>query len=326
MREISYKDALNEALKEEMERDESVFCLGEDLTPYGGAFGVTTGLLEKFGRKRVLDTAISEAAIVGAAVGASITGKRAIAELQFSDFITIGCDQLVNQAAKIHYMHAGGMKVPMVLRAPVGGYLSAGPQHSQNFEAWFSHVPGLKVVLPATPYDAKGLLKSAIRDDNPVVFLEHKVLYNMKGPVPQEEYLVPLGKAEIRKRGTDVTLVTYSYMVHLSLSASQKLKKKGISIEIIDLRTIDPLDEDLVMESVSKTGRVVLVQEAPLDCGVGAEVAARIAENAFAQLKAPIVRVGAKDTPVPFSPLLEKYILPQEKDIIMSVEKVIDYS
>lgn len=322
MREISYCEALSEAMGEEMRRDPRVVLWGLDVGPYGSAFAATKGLYEEFGPERVIDMPISEAGYVGAGVGAAMTGLRPIVELQFSDWITIAMDQLVNHAAKIRYMLGGELAVPLVLRAPVGGYLSASADHSQSFEAWFAHVPGLKVVLPSTPYDAKGLLKSAIRDNNPVIFFEHKKLYEMKGPVPEEEYLIPLGEADVKREGRDATVVTYAYVVGKSLNAAEVLAQEGISVEVLDLRTIDPMDEEAVVRSVRKTGRLVVVQEAPLQCSVSSEVASIVMERAFDDLDAPVIRVGAKDVPVPFNPDLENFILPQEEDIIAAVKKV----
>lgn len=322
MREINYAEALCEAMAEEMRRDPRVVLWGLDVGPYGGAFAATKGLYEEFGPEQVIDMPISEAGYVGAGVGAAITGLRPIVELQFSDWITIAMDQLVNHAAKIRYMFGGELAVPLVLRAPVGGYLSSSADHSQSFEAWFAHVPGLKVVLPSTPYDAKGLLKSAIRENNPVIFFEHKKLYEMKGPVPEEEYLIPLSEADVKREGRDATIVTYSYMVGKSLNAAERLAQEGISVEVLDLRTVDPMDEEAVVRSVRKTGRLVVVQEAPLQCSVSSEVASIVMERAFDYLDAPVVRVGAKGVPVPFGHDLENFVLPQEEGIIAAVKKV----
>lgn len=322
MREINYAEALCEAMAEEMRRDPRVVLWGLDVGPYGGAFAATKGLYEEFGPEQVIDMPISEAGYVGAGVGAAITGLRPIVELQFSDWITIAMDQLVNHAAKIRYMFGGELAVPLVLRAPVGGYLSSSADHSQSFEAWFAHVPGLKVVLPSTPYDAKGLLKSAIRENNPVIFFEHKKLYEMKGAVPEEEYLIPLSEADVKRQGRDATIVTYSYMVGKSLNAAERLAQEGISVEVLDLRTVDPMDEEAVVRSVRKTGRLVVVQEAPLQCSVSSEVASIVMERAFDYLDAPVIRVGAKDVPVPFGHDLENFVLPQEEDIIAAVKKV----
>jgi pyruvate/2-oxoglutarate/acetoin dehydrogenase E1 component len=323
MRRISYREALNEALAEELSRDPKVVIWGLDVGPYGGAFGVTQGLSEEFGCERVIDMPISEAGYVGAGVGAAITGLRPVVELQFSDWITIATDQLINHAAKMRYMFGGVLKVPLVLRAPVGGYVSASADHCQMFESIFTFVPGLKVVLPATPYDAKGLLKSAIREDNPVIFFEHNQLYKTEGEVPKEEYFIPLGKADVKREGTDVTIVTYSFMVLKSLAAAETLANEGISVEVVDLRTIDPMDEDTILESVAKTNHLVVVQETWPRCSVSSEVAAVVAEKGFDSLDAPILRVTCENVPVPFSPALESSVLPQEEDIVQAVKKAL---
>ncbi|MGQ9500781.1 MAG: alpha-ketoacid dehydrogenase subunit beta [Anaerolineae bacterium] len=323
MREISFSQAIVEAIAEEMGRDPSVCVWGLDVGPYGGAFGCTRGLYEEFGSERVFDMPISELGYVGMGVGAAATGLRPIVELQFSDWITLPSDALINQASKMRYMFGGVLAVPMVLRAPVGGYLAAAGQHSNSFESMFAHIPGLKVVLPSTPYDAKGLLKSAIRDNNTVLFFEHKKLYEIKGPVPEEEYTIPLGKADIKRSGTDVTIVTYAFMVRKSLAAAEQLAQEGISVEVLDLRTVSPLDEEAILNSVKKTQRLVIVQETWRRCSVGAEVAAIVAEQALDYLDAPIVRVTAKDVPIPFSPVLENYVLPQEADIVAAVRRVL---
>jgi len=319
MRQLSYVKALREALGEEMRRDPRVVIWGLDVGPYGGAFAVTKGLWEEFGPERVIDMPISEAGYVGAGVGAAVTGLRPVVELQFSDWITIAMDQLVNHAAKMRYMSGGALKVPMVLRAPVGGYVSAAAQHSQNFESMFAFVPGLKVIMPASPYDAKGLLKSAIRDENPVIFFEHRLLYPTTGPVPEGDYLLPLDRADVKREGTDVTIVAYSYMVALALRASETLGKEGISAEVVDLRAISPMDEEAVLVSVGKTHRLVIVQEAWPHCSVSSEVAAMVAERGLDLLDAPIMRITGKNVPAPFSPVLEKSVLPQEDDIVTVV-------
>jgi len=323
MRELSYAEALGEALREEMRRDSKVVVWGLDVGPYGGAFGVTKGLYQEFGPERVIDMPISEAGYVGAGIGAAITGLRPVVELQFSDWITIASDQLINHAAKMRYMFGGVLKVPMVLRAPVGGYISASADHSQSFESIFAFVPGLKVVLPATPYDAKGLLKSAIRDDNPVIFFEHKQLYSVMGEVPEEEYLIPLGKADVKREGGDVTVVAYAFMVLKAMAAAEKLAGEGINVEVVDLRTVDPLDEDTILKSVAKTNRLVIVQETWPRCSVSSEVAAVVAEKGFDFLDAPILRVTSENVPTPFSPVLENYVLPQEEDITAAVKKAL---
>ena len=323
MRQITFAEAVAEALREEMRRDSRVVLWGLDVGPYGGAFGATRGLFEEFGGERVIDMPISEAGYVGAGVGAAITGLRPVVELQFSDWITIASDQLINHAAKMRYMFGGRLSVPLVLRAPVGAYLSNAAQHSQSFESMFAFVPGLKVVMPATPRDAKGLLKSAIRDNNPVIFFEHKVLYPIEGDVPEQEYLVPLGEAEIKQEGDDVTLVAYGYMVSLSLAAAEKLAGEGIAVELVDLRTLDPLDEDAVLQSVAKTRHLVIVQETWPHCSISSEVAAVVAEKGFDSLDAPIIRVTGKNVPIPFSRPLEDHVLPQVEDIVSAVRNVL---
>ena len=323
MRKITYAQAIAEATAEEMRRDPRVVVWGLDVGPYGGAFAATAGLYREFGPERVIDMPISEAGYVGAGVGAAITGLRPVVELQFSDWLTIASDQLINHAAKMRYMFGGRLAVPMVLRAPVGAYLSNAAQHSQSFESMFAFVPGLKVVMPATPYDAKGLLKSAIRDDNPVIFLEHKALYRVEGDVPEEEYVLPLGRAEVTRPGTDVTVVAYSYALSLALAAAEALSGEGIQVELIDLRTLSPLDEGTVLASVEKTGRLVVVQETWPRCSISSEVTAIVAEKGFASLAAPPVRVTAKNVPVPFSRPLEDHVLPQVSDIVAAVRRVL---
>jgi pyruvate dehydrogenase E1 component beta subunit len=320
---MTITDALGEAISEEMRRDPTVVLWGLDVGPYGGAFGVTRGIAEEFGPNRVLDMPIAEAGYVGAGVGAAATGLRPIVELQFSDWITIAADQLINHAAKMRYMFGGSLKVPMVLRAPVGGGVAGAAQHSQMFESIFAFVPGLKVVLPSTPADAKGLLKSAIRDDNPVIFFEHKMCYAIKGEVPDGDYTIPIGKADIKREGSDVTIVTYSHMVHKSLAAAKQLAKEGISVEIVDLRSISPMDEETILQSVEKTNHLVVVQETWPRCSVSSEVSAIVAEKGFFYLESPIIRVTGKNVPVPFNPKLEKSVLPQENDIIAAVKRSI---
>jgi pyruvate dehydrogenase E1 component beta subunit len=323
MRNITFAEAIREALAEEMRRDPTVALWGLDVGPYGGAFAATVGLYDEFGPERVIDMPISEAGYVGAGVGAAMTGLRPVVELQFSDWITIASDMLINQAAKMRYMFGGEIAVPMVLRAPVGGYQAAAAQHSQSFESFFSFVPGLKVVLPATPYDVKGLLKSAIRDDNPVIFFEHKELYGTEGDVPEEEYTIPLGQADVKRQGSDVTVVAYSYMVPMSLRAAQSLAGEGIDVEVVDLRTVDPLDEETVLASLRKTHRLVIVQEVWRKCSVSSEIAAIAAEKALYYLDAPILRVTAQDVPNPFSPVLEAFVLPSEEKIAAAVRQVV---
>jgi pyruvate/2-oxoglutarate/acetoin dehydrogenase E1 component len=323
MREIFYNVALREALAEELARDDRVFILGEDIGTYGGVFKVTEGLLAKFGPQRIRETPISEGGFVGAAVGAAMTGKRPIAELMFMDFAFVAADSIFNQAAKMRSMSGGRVSVPLVIRTQQGGGRGNGAQHSQSLEAFFAHIPGLKVVLPSTPYDAKGLLKSAIRDDNPVIFIEHKLLYPTRGRVPEEEYLIPLGQAEVKRAGRDVTIVCYSRAVLLALAAAEQLAGEGISAEVLDLRTLVPLDKAAILDSVAKTNRLVIVHEAHRTAGFGAEIAALVQEEALDDLDAPIVRVAAKDVPIPVSPLLEAQVLPQEDDIIAAVRQVV---
>jgi 2-oxoisovalerate dehydrogenase E1 component len=316
-REISYSEALREAMRQALKADERVYLMGEDIGVYGGAFGVTMGLVEEFGEERVRDTPISENAIVGAAVGSAVTGMRPVAEMQFMDFITLGMEQLVLQGAKIRYMFGGKASVPMVLRMPAGSGTGAAAQHSESLESWLVNVPGLKVVAPATPYDAKGLLLAAIADDNPVMFVESKLLYKGKGPVPEEPYIVPLGRAAVRRPGKDLTVVATSIMVTRALEAAQKLAQEGIELEVIDLRTLKPYDAETIIASVKRTGRLLVVHEAPLIGGFGGEIAAMIAQSeAFAYLEAPIVRLGGADVPIPYSPKLERAAVPQTDDIV----------
>lgn len=322
MRKISYLTAINEALSEEMTRDKNIVLFGEDVGLFGGCFGVTQGLFKKFGPERIKDTPISETAIIGLAVGGAATGIRPIAELMFMDFAGVAMDEILNQAAKMRYMFGGKAKLPLVIRLPYGAGISAAAQHSQSLEAWFTHIPGLKVVMPSTPYDVKGLLKTSIRDDNPVIFLEHKVLYGVSGDVPEEEYLLPLGKGDIKKKGKDVTVVATGMMVQKALEAASKLEEEGVSVEVVDPRTLVPLDEEIILTSVKKTGRVVITHEAPKRSGFGAEIAAVIAEKGFPYLKKEIVRVCGKDTPVPFSPPLEQYYIPQTQDIVQGIKLV----
>lgn len=322
MRELTYWQALQEALREEMQRDAAVFVMGEDIGEYGGAFGVTRGMLAEFGRERVRCTPISEATIVGTAAGAALTGMRPVVEIMFMDFMTLTMDQLANHAAKFRYMYGPQACVPMVLRTPAGGGRCYGATHSQSLEAWFLHVPGLKVVAPATPGDAKGLLKAAIRDDNPVLCVEHKLLYATTGPVPDGDVITPIGQAVVRRPGTDVTLVGYSYHAQLALEAAETLAQEGIDAEVIDLRTLVPLDDDTLLASVRKTGRLVCVEEGTRTGGVGAEIAARVAEGAYEYLDAPIRRVAATDVPIPFSPPLEQLALPGVNDIACAAREV----
>ena len=324
MREISYRDALREALREEMLRDSTVFLIGEDIGRYwGGAFKVTKGLAEEFGDDRGRDTPISESAIIGVSVGAAMTGMRPVAEIMFGDLTTLAMDQIANQAAKIRYMFGGQAKVPLVIRTPFGGGVNIAAHHSQCLEAWFMHVPGLQVAVPSTPYDAKGLLKTAIRNDNPVIFCEHKLLYPIIGPVPEEEYTLPFGVADIKREGTDVTIVATLYMVHKSLNTAENLQKEGINAEVVDPRTLIPLDKKTIINSIKKTGRVVVVTEDCKTAGVSAEITAVIAEEALDYLDAPIKRVAMPDVPIPFSPSLEQYVIPDEKQILKAVKEVV---
>jgi len=321
---LTYVEAIRQGIWEEMERDPSVFLLGEDVGVLGGAFKVTDGMLEKFGAERVIDTPISESAIVGAAVGAALMGMRPVAEMQFMDFIACGFDQIVNMAAKMHYRW--GPALPIVIRGPSGAGVHGGPYHSQSNEMWFVHTPGLKVIMPATAYDAKGLIKSAIRDDNPVIFYEHKFLYRrIKEEVPEGDYVVPLGKAAVRREGKDVAIITYGAMVWTALEAAGELEKEGISLEVVDLRTLLPYDEEAVLGSVRKCNKVILLHEGTRTGGMAGELAALIAERAFEDLDGPIVRITGLDTPVPFSPPLEEYFLPNARKVIEAARKLARY-
>jgi acetoin:2,6-dichlorophenolindophenol oxidoreductase subunit beta len=325
MKEITYAQAINEAMSEEMRKDNDVFLMGEDVGLYGGAFGVSVGMFEEFGTQRVRDTPISEAVIVGAGAGAAVTGMRPIVEIMFSDFTTIGMDALVNQAAKMRYMFGGKAKVPMVLRTPEGSGTGAAAQHSQSLEAWFCHVPGLKVVVPSTPYDAKGLLKASIRDDNPVVFFEQKLLYRKKGLVPEEDYIIPLGVADIKREGKDLTIITYGRMVPLCLKVAEDLYKEGIDIEVVDPRTLVPLDKETLIKSAKKTGRVLVVHEAAQTGGFGGEIAAVICDSdAFFYLDAPVKRLCGLDVPIPYCPELEKNVVPTEEKIIKAIHELMN--
>ncbi len=323
IREITYRDALREALTEEMRKDPDIFLIGEDIGTYGGAYAVTRGLLDEFGPRRVMDTPISEAAIVGAAIGAAACGTRPVAEIMYVDFLTFAMDQIVNQAAKMRYMFGGKVSVPMVIRTQGGAGKQSAAQHSQSLERWFIGIPGLKVVMPGTPYDAKGLLKSSIHDNNPVLFIEHKLLYSTKGKVPEQDYTIPIGKADLKREGRDVTIVTYSRMLLLSLEAADVLSGEGIEAEVIDLRTLAPLDIQTVLDSVKKTGRVVIVEEGHKTGGVAGEIWAQITERAFDYLDAPLERVAAEDTPMPCSPVLEEAALPSVAKIANAVKEVI---
>ena len=326
MRTITYLQALREAIDEELARDEKVFLLGEDIGPHGNVFGVTRGLFDKYGPKRIRQTPISEAAIVGAACGAAMIGCRPIAEIMYIDFITIGMDQLVNQVAKMRYISRGQFKVPLVIRTQGGAGRGKGPHHSQSLESWFLHVPGLEVVQPATPYDVKGMLKSAVRDDCPVLFIENAILYPTKGEVPEEEYTVPLGKAEIKRQGSDITIVANSYMVLKSLEAAEELDKTGISAEVIDIRSLCPMDINTIIDSVKKTNRAVVVHEDTKTGGVGAEIAAQIQEKAFDYLEGPIQRICGLGLPIPYSQTLENEVLPNTARIVDGVKQILNVS
>jgi pyruvate dehydrogenase E1 component beta subunit len=322
-REITYLEAVREALQQEMRRDERVFIIGEDVGVYGGAFGVTLGMVEEFGEERVIDTPISEYGIAGAITGAALVGMRPVGEIMFMDFTTLAMEQLVNQAAKMRFMFGGAISVPFVLRTPAGSGTGAAAQHSQSLENWFVHVPGLKVVMPATPYDVKGLLLASIRDDNPVIFVEHKLLYKSKGPVPEDAYTIPLGSAEIKREGRDLTVVATSIMVQRSLEAAGQLAGEGIEAEVVDPRTLKPLDEETIVRSVSKTGRVLIAHEACRTGGYGGELAAVIAgSEAFDYLDAPILRLAGRDIPIPYNRTLEHHTVPQVEDIVEAARQL----
>ena len=323
MAQITYREALNQALREELDRDERVFIMGEEVGYFGGAFKVTDGLLAVYGEKRIRDTPISELAIVGAGVGAAMGGLKPIVELMTINFALLAIDQIVNSAAKIHYMFGGNAKVPLVIRAPQGAGHQLGAQHSQSLEAYFMHCPGLRVVIPATPADAKGLLKTCIRQDDPVVFLEHESLYGVKGEVPDGEHLVRLGQANVMREGKDVTVISYSKCVFDAIAAAEALENEGIDAEVIDLRTLCPLDLDTVVASVKKTGKAIMVYEGWRTCGAGAEIAARIYEAAFDHLDAPVERVATLDTPLPYNARLEKAALPSAADIVKVAERMV---
>ena len=323
-RTLTYAEALREGMRQAMESDPSVFILGEDVGVYGGAFGVTAGLIDQFGAERVRDTPISEAAIAGACLGAALTEMHPIGEIQFMDFVTLSMEQLVLQAAKVRFMFGGKASAPFVLRMAGGSGTGAAAQHSESLEAWFVHVPGLKVVMPATPYDAKGLLLSAIYDGNPVMFVEHKLLYKTSGPVPEEMYQVPLGKANRVREGRDLTVVATSVMVSRALEAANRLAEEGIDVELIDPRTLKPLDEDCIIDSVAKTGRLLVVHEAPETGGFGGEVVARVAgSRAFDYLEAPVRRLAGLDMPVPYNRNLERHAVPQVESIAAEARKLV---
>jgi pyruvate/2-oxoglutarate/acetoin dehydrogenase E1 component len=314
-RELTFAQAVREALAEEMRRDSRVCIFGEDVAEAGTPFKVLSGLVEEFGAERVLDTPISEAGFTGMGVGAAMTGLRPVVDIMFGDFLTLTMDQMVNQAAKVHYMSGGAWKVPMVLRTTLGATRRSAAQHSQSLHAWLSHVPGLKVAMPSTPYDAKGLLKTAIRDDNPVVFFEDKMMYKQKGPVPEEEYTIPLGLADVKRKGEDITLVATSSMVQVALAAAKLLDEIGISAEVIDPRTTWPLDEKTLVDSVKKTSRAIVLDEGYGRYGVTGEIASVISEGAFFNLEAPVKRMGAMHVPIPFSPPLEDVTVPTDKTV-----------
>jgi acetoin:2,6-dichlorophenolindophenol oxidoreductase subunit beta len=319
-RELTFAEAVREALVEEMQRDPRVFIIGEDVAEAGTVWKVLKGMVDEFGPQRIIDSPISEAGIAGLGVGAAMTGMRPIVDIMFGDFITLTMDQMVNQAAKTHYMSGGKLKVPMVMRTTLGATRRSAAQHSQSLHAWFSHVPGLKVVIPSTPYDAKGLLKSAIRDDNPVVVFEDKMLFQTKGPVPSEEYLIPLGVADIKRSGEDVTIVATSSMVQVALAAADQLAEMGISAEVVDPRTTLPLDHMTLIESAKKTSRAIVVDEGYQGYGVTAEMAAVIADGAFYYLDAPVKRIGARDVPIPFSPVLEDLTVPTPDQVVATAK------
>lgn len=322
--EVTYLEAISQALDEEMSRDERVFLMGEDIGAYGGAFKITEGFLQKYGEWRVLDTPLAESGFVGAAIGAAMMGLRPVVEMQFADFISCAFDQITEVAAKNHYRW--GAAVPMVIRAPFGGGVHGGPFHSECPEGWFFHSPGLKLVAPSTPYDAKGLLKAAIRDPNPVIYFEHKFLYRrIKAALPSEDYIVPIGKAEVKRPGTDVSVITYGAMVHLALEAAELLAKDGIDLEVVDLRTLVPLDKETIFASVQKTSKAIMLHEDNKTGGIGAEIAAQLAEECFTYLDGPILRVAAPDTPVPFSTPLEQFFLPKVGDIVEAAKKLAAY-
>ena len=324
MREITYVEAVREALRQAMAQDERIFIIGEDIGVYGGAFGATAGLIQDFGPERVIDTPISEAGIAGACIGAALAGMRPVGEIQFMDFITLSMEQLVLQAAKIRFMFGGKASVPMVLRTPAGSGTGAAGQHSESLENWFVHVPGLKVVMPSSPYDVKGLLLAALQDNNPVIFVEHKLLYKTKGPVPEEMYTLPLSQSHVAREGRDLTIVATSIMVNRSLEAARELAQEGIEVEVVDPRTLTPLDDQTIFESVKKTGRVLVVHEAVKTGGFGGEVVARIAASeAFDYLEAPIRRLAGLDIPIPYNRNLEYHAVPQTPNIVAEARKLV---
>ena len=325
MREpVTYIGAISEGLREEMRRDSSVFLLGEDIGAYGGAFKATEGFAKEFGEDRVIDTVLGESAIIGAAMGAAIVGMRPVAEMQFADFVTNGFNQIVNNVSKFHYRT--GIPVPMVVRLPSGGGIRGGPFHSTNPEAWFFHVPGLKIVAPSTPYDAKGLIKAAIRDPDPVLYFEHKYLYrHVKAELPEEEFVVPIGKADLKRKGSDISVITYGTGVHWAIEAAEAISKEGTDVEVLDLRTLLPLDTGAILDSVKKTGRALILHEDNLTGGIGGEIAALIADRAFEYLDAPVKRIGSIDTPVPFAPPLEEFFLPNTQKVLNILRQLAAY-
>lgn len=323
MKKLFYKEAVRDALREEMLRDERVFLIGLDIGRFGGTYKATQGLWEEFGAERVRDTPLSEAAIAGAAVGAAMTGLRPVAEIMYNDFLTIAMDQVANQAAKLRYMSGGQATIPVVFRTQEGAGRSSAAQHAQSLEAWVAHIPGLKVALPSTPYDAKGLLKTAVRDDTPVVFFEHKLLYNTKGEVPEEEYLLPFGQAKVCRKGTGVTIVALSLMVLRALEAAEILAAEDVSVEVVDPRTIVPLDIDTILESVKKTGRLIVTHEGYTRCGIGAEIATQVMEKGLYYLEKPVRRVCALNVPVPFAPVMENYVIPSAAALVQAVKEMV---
>jgi 2-oxoisovalerate dehydrogenase E1 component beta subunit len=323
-REVTYLEAISQALDEEMNRDERVFLMGEDIGAYGGAFKITEGFLQKYGDRRVLDTPLAESGMVGAAIGAAMMGLRPVVEMQFADFISCAFDQIIEVAAKNHYRW--NAPVPMVIRAPFGGGVHGGPFHSECPEGWFFHSPGLKLVSPSTPYDAKGLLKAAIRDPNPVIYFEHKFLYRrIKAVLPTEDYIVPIGKAEVKRIGSTISVITYGAMVHLALEAATVLEKEDIDLEVVDLRTLIPLDKETIYESVRKTSKAIMLHEDNKTGGIGAEIAALLAEDCFDSLDGPVLRVAAPDTPVPFSTPMEEFFLPKVSDVVAAARTLAAY-
>jgi len=324
MREIEYREAIREAIIEEMDSDPKVFLIGEDIGKYGGAFRAYKGLLNKYGPERVINTPISESAIIGAGIGAAITGYKPVAEIMFIDFTALAMDQIVNQAAKVRYMTGDNLRCPLVIRTQGGAGRGVAAQHSQSLEAWFYHIPGLKVVMPSTPYDVKGLLKTAIRDDNVVIFIEHKMIYLQKGPVPDGDYTIPFGVADIKKKGSDLTIFAYSNMVYKALDAAEKLTSQGISAEVIDPRTIVPLDEEILINSVKKTNNLIIVTEACKRGSIASDIAARVTSKAFDYLDAPVKIVGGLNTPIPYNSTLEQASIPHANDIVNAVKDILN--